>query len=65
MIIIIIIIIILIIVVSFVHPQQYFVALMLVPGLSKCLKQIIQIKLNRVTNPNWQEANQLQAWSRI
>ena len=42
-------------------------ALMLV-GPSKCLKQIIQIELNRVKNPNWPEANQLailQAWSRI
>ena len=28
-------------------------------GPSKCLKQIIQIELNRVENPNWSEANQL------
>ena len=28
-------------------------------GPSKCLKQIIQIELNRVKNPNWLEANQL------
>ena len=28
-------------------------------GPSKCLKQIIQIELNRVKNPNWPEANQL------
>ena len=28
-------------------------------GASKCLKQIIQIELNRINNPNWQEANQL------
>ena len=28
-------------------------------GPCKCLKQIIQIKLNRVKNPNWPEANQL------
>ena len=35
-----------------------FVAPMLV-GPSKCLKQIIQIKLTRVKNPNWPEANQL------
>ena len=41
-----------IIVMSFVYPWQYFVALMLV-GLSKFLKQIIQIKLNRVKNPSW------------
>ena len=34
------------------------IALMLV-GLSKCLKQIIQIKFKRVKNPNWPEANQL------
>ena len=33
-------------------------ALMLV-GPSKCLKQIIQIKLKRVKNPNWPGANQL------
>ena len=33
-------------------------ALMLV-GPSKCLKQTIQIELNRVKNPNWPEANQL------
>ena len=35
-----------------------FIALVLV-GLSKCLKQIIQIELNRVKNPSWLEANQL------
>ena len=28
-------------------------------GPIKCLKQIIQIELNRVKNPNWPEANQL------
>ena len=28
-------------------------------GPSKCVKQIIHIKLNRVKNPNWPEANQL------
>ena len=28
-------------------------------GPSKYLKQIIQIDLNRVKNPNWSEANQL------
>ena len=28
-------------------------------GPSKCMKQIIQIELNRVKNPNWPEANQL------
>ena len=28
-------------------------------GPSKCLKQIIEIKHNRVKNPNWPEANQL------
>ena len=28
-------------------------------GLSKRLKQIIQIELNRVKNPIWPEANQL------
>ena len=27
-------------------------------GPNKCLKQIIQIELNRVENPNWSEANQ-------
>ena len=31
----------------------------MIVGLSKCLKQIIQIELNRVKNPNWLEANQL------
>ena len=40
-----------------------FIALMLV-GPSKCLKQIIQIKLNRVKNPNWPEANQLAIYKR-
>ena len=38
-------------------------------GPSKCMKEIIQIELNRVKNPNWpSEANQLailQACSRI
>ena len=28
-------------------------------GPSKCLKQTIQIGLNRVKNPNWPEANRL------
>ena len=28
-------------------------------GPGKCLKQIIQIELNRVKNPSWPEANQL------
>ena len=40
-----------------------FIALMLV-GPGKCLKQIIQIKLNRVKNPNWPEANQLAIYKR-
>ena len=39
-------------------PLAVFRALMLV-GLSKRLKQIIQIKLNKGKNPNWPEANQL------
>ena len=43
---------------SFVYPQQYFEALMLV-RVSKFLKQIIQIKPNRVKNPIWAETNQL------
>ena len=30
----------------------------------KCLKQIIEIKLNRVKNPNWPEANQLAIYKR-
>ena len=37
-------------------PSAVFIALMLV-GPSKWLKQIIQIELNRVKNPNWPEAN--------
>ena len=32
--------------------------------LNKCLKQIIQIELNMVKNPNW-PAGYLQAWLRI
>ena len=40
-----------------------FIALMLV-GPSKCLKQIIQMKLNRVKNPNWLEADQLVIYKR-
>ena len=39
-------------------PSPVFIALMQV-GPCKCVKQIIQIKLNRVKNPNWPEANQL------
>ena len=31
----------------------------MIVGPSKCLKQIIQIELNRVKYPNWLEANQL------
>ena len=38
-------------------------ALMLV-GPIIWLKQIIQIKLNRVKNPNWPEANQLAIYKR-
>ena len=34
-------------------------------GPSKCLKQIIQIELNRVKNPNWPEASQLQSSSKV
>ena len=40
------------------------IALMLV-GPSKYLKQIIQLELNRVKNPNWPEANQLQSWTKL
>ena len=39
-------------------PSAVFIALMLV-GPIKRLKQIIQIKHNRVKKPNWPEANQL------
>ena len=38
-------------------------ALMLV-GPSKCLKQIIQIDLNKLKNPNWPGANQLAIYKR-
>ena len=34
-------------------------------GPSNYLKQIIQIELNRVKNPNCPEAGYLQAWPRI
>ena len=38
-------------------PSAIFIALMLV-GPSRCMPEtIIQIKLNRVKNPNWREAN--------
>ena len=33
-------------------------------GPCKCLKQIIQIELNRVKNPNWPEASQLAIYKR-
>ena len=36
----------------------------MVVWLSKCLKEIIQIELNMVKNPNW-PAGYLQAWLRI
>ena len=46
------------------YPGQYFIALTLVRP-SKCLKQIIQMKLNRVKNPpNWPEAIQLAIYKR-
>ena len=48
-------------------PRQYFKALMLV-GPSKCLIQIIQIKLNWVKHPIFaggKPAGYLHAWSRI
>ena len=41
-----------------------FRALMLV-GPSKCLKQIIQIKVNRVKNHSWPEANQLAIYKHV
>ena len=34
-------------------------------GSSKFLKQIIQIKPNRVKNPNWPEANQLAIYKSV
>ena len=37
-------------------PWVVFLALRLV-GPSKCLKQIIQMKVNRAKNPNWPETN--------
>ena len=46
---------------SFVYPWQYIIMLV---GQSKWLKQIIQIKPNRVKNPNWPEANQLAIYKR-
>ena len=42
-------------------PSAVFIALMLV-GLSKYLKKINQMKLNRVKNTNWPEANQLRIY---
>ena len=55
-------IIIMIIIISFVYPRQYwFIALI---GPSKCLKQIFQMKVNRVKNPNWPETNQLAIYDR-
>ena len=33
-------------------------------GPSKCLKQKIQIEVNRVKNPNWPEASQLAIYKR-
>ena len=62
-----IIIIIIIIIIILCLPLAVYIALMLVHP-SKCLKQIIQKKLNRVKNRNWLEANQLvilQAWTTV
>ena len=57
-----IVIIIMIMIISFVYPRQYwFIALI---GPSKCLKQIFQMKVNRVKNPNWPETNQLAIYDR-
>ena len=61
------IIIIIIIIIILCLPLAVYIALMLVHP-SKCLKQIIQKKLNRVKNRNWLEANQLvilQAWTTV
>ena len=44
-------------------PSAVFIALMLV-GLSKYLKKINQMKLNRVKNTNWPEAIQLAIYKR-
>ena len=55
-------IIIMITIISFVYPRQYwFIALM---GPSKCLKQIFQMKANRVKDSNWPETNQLAIYKR-
>ena len=44
-------------------PSAVFIALMLV-GRENVLKPKIQIKLNRVKNPNWPEANQFAIYKR-
>ena len=55
--------IIIIIIIILCLPLAVFIALMLVHP-RKCLKQKIQMKLNRVKNPNWLEANQLAIYKR-
>ena len=48
-----------IIVISLLFTLGSIYSTRLLMGLSKCLKQITQIELNGVKNPNWLEADQL------
>ena len=53
-----------IIVISLLFTLGSIYSTRLLMGLSKCLKQITQIELNGVKNPNWLEANQLAIYTR-
>lgn len=53
-----IIVIIIIVLAIIIFSSAVFIALMLV-GLSKCVKPIIQIELHRVKNPSWLDANKV------
>ena len=49
---------------SFIYPRQYFSIALVLVGPSKWLKEIIQIKHNRIKNLNWPEANRLAVYKR-
>ena len=50
--------------ITFVFPRQCFNIAQVLVGLSKQLKQIIQIEHDIVKEPNWPEANQLTTYKR-
>ena len=49
---------------SFIYPRQHFNVALVLVGPNEQLKEIIQIKHNRVKNPNWPEAKLMAIYKR-